>query len=102
MRILLAIFMVMTFRTMLLATAKAETWCIRDRTGVTSEICAFSSAHDCIRTALVGPGGGTVCVQQVRRSDGNDRRVGFADGNFRHSYGHLQKRHGNRSKNGRH
>jgi hypothetical protein len=98
MRILFAIFMVITFTIVLLATPKAETWCIRDRAGVTSEICAFSSARDCIGAALVGPAGGTVCAQQIRRSDGNDRRVGFADGNFRHSYGPLQKRHGNRSK----
>jgi hypothetical protein len=102
MRILLAICMVMTFTIALLAPAKAETWCIRDRAGVTSEICAFSSAHDCVRAALVGPAGGTVCSQQIRRSDGNDRRVGFANGNFRHSYGHTPKRRGNRSKKGKH
>ena len=29
----------------------------KDRAGVTSEICAFSSADDCIRAALVGPAG---------------------------------------------
>jgi hypothetical protein len=102
MRIPLAICIVLTFTFGLLATAKAETWCIRDRAGVTSEICAFSSAHDCIRAALVRPAGGTVCAQQIRRSDGNDRRAGFANGNFRHSYGHTPKRHGNRSQKGRH
>jgi hypothetical protein len=101
MRILLAICTVLTFTFGLLAAAEAETWCIRDRAGVTSEICAFSSAHDCVRAALVGPAGGTVCAQQIRRSDGNDRRVGFADGTFRHSYGHAPKRHGNRSNKGK-
>ncbi len=101
MRIALAICMMMTFTIALLAAAKAETWCIRDRAGVTSEICAFSSAHDCVRAALVGPAGGTVCAQQIRRSDGNDRRVGFADGNSWHSYGHARKRHANRSKKGK-
>jgi hypothetical protein len=102
MRIALATRMVMTFTIALLATAKAETWCIRDRAGVTSEICAFSSAHDCVRAALVGPAGGTVCSQQIHRSDGNDPRAGFAGGNFRHSYGHAPKRRGNRSKKGKH
>lgn len=102
MRIPFAICTVLTFAFGVLATAKAETWCIRDRAGVTSEICAFSSAHDCVRAALVGPSGGTVCSQQIHRSDGNDRRVGFADGNFRHAYGHAPKRHGNRPKKGKH
>jgi hypothetical protein len=102
MRLPLAICLVTAFTIGLLTTAKAETWCIRDRAGVTSEICAFSSAHDCVRAALVGPAGGTVCAQQIRRSDGNDRHVGFANGNSWHSYGHAPKRHGNRSNKGKH
>ena len=44
--------------------AKADSWCIRDLAGVTSEICAFSSADDCIRAALVGPSGGIVCARE--------------------------------------
>lgn len=46
------------------AVGKAESWCIRDLAGVTSEICAFSSAQDCVRAALVGPSGGIVCAQE--------------------------------------
>ena len=68
---------------------KAETWCIRDRAGVTSEICAFSSADDCIRAALVGPAGGTVCAPQTRRSFGKERRVASPTGNFRPRFGHA-------------
>jgi hypothetical protein len=50
---------------MLLPTiAKADSWCIRDSAGVTSAICAFSSADDCIRAALVGPSGGIVCARE--------------------------------------
>jgi hypothetical protein len=47
-----------------LAIARAESWCIRDAAGVTYEICAFSSAQDCIRAALVGPSGGIVCAPE--------------------------------------
>lgn len=51
--------------TILLPTiAKADSWCIRDLAGVTSAICAFSSAEDCIRAALVGPSGGIVCTRE--------------------------------------
>jgi hypothetical protein len=46
----------------------AQTWCIRDKAGITSEICAFSSADDCIRAALVGPSGGIICAPQRGRA----------------------------------
>jgi hypothetical protein len=46
------------------AIGHAETWCIRDSAGITSEICAFSSADDCIRAALVGLSGGIVCAPE--------------------------------------
>jgi hypothetical protein len=49
-------------------TAYAQTWCIRDSAGITSEICAFSSADDCIRAALVGPSGGIICAPQRGRA----------------------------------
>lgn len=101
MRIRLAIGIVAAFTIGLLTTANAETWCIRDRGGVTSEICAFSSAHDCIRAALVGPAGGIVCAQQTRRSVENERHVAYPSGNFRPSFGHAPKRHGKRSKKGK-
>jgi hypothetical protein len=70
MRARLATCIVAIWTTELLTAVKAETWCIRDGAGVTSEICAFSSAHDCVRAALVGPAGGTICAQQtaVRRT----------------------------------
>jgi hypothetical protein len=48
------------------ATGKAQSWCIRDAGGVTADICAFNSADDCIRAALVGPSGGLICSQQHR------------------------------------
>jgi hypothetical protein len=68
---------------------------------VTSEICAFSSAHDCIRAALVGPAGGIVCAQQTRRPV-EERRVGLPNGNVRPNTGHAPKRYGKRSKKGKH
>ncbi len=46
------------------APARAETWCVRDKDGVTPAICAFSSADDCIRAAVVGPSG-IVCAQET-------------------------------------
>jgi hypothetical protein len=49
-------------------TADAQTWCIRDSAGITSEICAFSSADDCIRAALVGPSGGIICAPERGRA----------------------------------
>jgi hypothetical protein len=56
------------------AIANAETWCIRDSAGVTSEICAFSSAQDCIRAAMVGPSGGIICApERGRRAESNER-----------------------------
>jgi hypothetical protein len=87
MRARLATCIVAIWTTGLLTAAKAETWCIRDRAG---EICAFSSAHDCIRAALVGPAGGTVCAQQTRRPVENDRRGAFPNGDFRPNSGHRQ------------
>ena len=81
---------------------KAETWCIRDRAGVTSEICAFSSADDCIRAALVGPAGGIVCAPQTRRSVGNEPRVASPSGNFRPRFGHAPERSGKLSKKAKH
>ena len=102
MRPLLATYIVAAFTIGLLTTVKAQTWCIRDRAGVTSEICAFSSAHDCIRAALVGPAGDTVCAQQTRRSVENERRVAFPNGNFRPNSGHAPKRDRKRSKKGKH
>ena len=102
MRILLATYVVVAFTIGLVTTANAETWCIRDRAGVTSEICAFSSAHDCVHAALLGPSGGTVCAQQTRRSVGDDRRAAFPSDNFRPSFGHAPKRHGKRSKKAEH
>jgi hypothetical protein len=100
MRILLAACIVATFALALFTTPKAETWCIRDRAGVTSEICAFSSAHDCIHAALVGPAGGIVCAQQIRRSEGKERHVAFRSDNFRPSFSHAPKR--KRSKKAQH
>jgi hypothetical protein len=51
------------FFTMLAATGKADSWCIRDKAGAIAPICAFSSSADCIHAALVGPSG-SVCVQE--------------------------------------
>jgi hypothetical protein len=42
--------------------ARADTWCIRDSGGGTSGVCGFSSAQDCVRAALVGPGG--ICARE--------------------------------------
>jgi hypothetical protein len=60
------------------AIARAESWCIRDAASLTHEICAFSSAQDCIRAALVGPSGGIVCARErgsaVRSGEHFDRR----------------------------
>jgi len=97
----LATCIVAIWTTGLLTAAKAETWCIRDRAGVTSEICAFSSAHDCIRAALVGPAGGAVCVQQTRRPV-EECRGAFPSGDFRPNAGHAPKGHGKRWKKGKH
>ena len=85
-----------------LAGGRAETWCIRDRAGVTSEICAFSSADDCIGAAAVGPAGGIVCAPQTRRPVGNGRRVASPSGNFRPRFGHAPERSGKRSKKAQH
>jgi hypothetical protein len=64
------------------AGARAESWCIRDAAGVTHEICAFSSAQDCIRAALVGPSGGIVCAPErgnaVRSREHFDRGKRYA------------------------
>jgi hypothetical protein len=64
------------------AAANAESWCIRDAAGVTHEICAFSSAQDCIRAALVGPSGGIVCAPErasaVRSGEHFDRGKHYA------------------------
>jgi hypothetical protein len=57
------------------AAARAETWCIRDAAGVTREICAFSSAHDCVRAALVGPSGGIVCALESRSAVGSGEQL---------------------------
>jgi hypothetical protein len=57
------------------AIARAESWCIRDSTGVTSEICAFSSSEDCIRAALVGPSGGIVCTPERRPGAKSNERL---------------------------
>jgi hypothetical protein len=86
-----------------LAGGGAESWCIRDRAGVTSEICAFSSAEDCIGAAAVGPAGGSiVCAPQTRRPVGNERRVASPSGNFRPRFGHAPERSGKRSKKAQH
>jgi hypothetical protein len=83
MRALLATYIVAIWTTTgLLTAAKAQTWCIRDRAGVTSQLCAFSSAHDCIRAALIGSAGGTVCAQQTRSFE-NERRGAFPNDNVR-------------------
>jgi hypothetical protein len=42
--------------------ARADIWCVHDSAGITSPICAFSSAQDCVRAAIVGPSG-MVCSQ---------------------------------------
>ena len=42
---------------------RADSWCVHDAAGVTSPICAFSSAQDCIQAAIVGPSG-TVCTRE--------------------------------------
>jgi hypothetical protein len=44
-------------------TARADSWCIRDSGGMLSPICAFSSAQECVRAAIVGPSG-VVCVRE--------------------------------------
>jgi hypothetical protein len=98
MSLLLAICIVVASTIGLLTTAKAESGGIRDRAGVTSEICAFSSADDCIRAALVGPAGGTVCSPQTRRSVGNERRGASPSSNFGPRSGHAPERRGKRSK----
>jgi hypothetical protein len=102
MRARLATCIVAIWTTGLPTAAKAETWCIRDRAGVTSEICAFSSANDCIRAAVVGPAGGIVCAQQTRRVVEDGWRGAFPNGDFRPNSGHAPKRHGKRSKKGKH
>lgn len=43
--------------------AQADSWCIRDAEGITAPICAFSSAEDCIRAAIIGPSG-IVCMRE--------------------------------------
>jgi hypothetical protein len=43
--------------------ARADSWCLHDSAGVTSAICAFSSAQDCIQAAIVGPSG-MVCARE--------------------------------------
>jgi len=42
--------------------ARADIWCLHDSAGITSPICAFSSAQDCVHAAIVGPSG-MVCSQ---------------------------------------
>jgi hypothetical protein len=42
--------------------ARADIWCLHDSAGITSPMCAFSSAQDCIHAAIVGPSG-MVCSQ---------------------------------------
>jgi hypothetical protein len=42
--------------------ARADTWCIRDSGGGMFQACGFSSAQDCVRAALVGPGG--ICARE--------------------------------------
>jgi hypothetical protein len=44
------------------APVRADIWCLHDSAGVTSPICAFSSAQDCVHAAVVGPSG-MVCSQ---------------------------------------
>ncbi len=63
MRWILPLSLLTGLATAMPAIGHAETWCIRDSAGITSEICAFSSADDCIRAALVGPSGGIICAQ---------------------------------------
>jgi hypothetical protein len=64
------------FFTMLAASGKADSWCIRDKAATIAPICAFSSSADCIHAALVGPSG-SVCVQEgtpaARFSDRADK-----------------------------
>jgi hypothetical protein len=43
---------------------RADSWCLHDSAGVTTPICAFSSAQDCIHAAIVGPSG-MVCSQEA-------------------------------------
>jgi hypothetical protein len=64
MRRILPLSLLAALATAMPAIGRAESWCIRDSAGVTSEICAFSSADDCIRAALVGPSGGIVCAPE--------------------------------------
>jgi hypothetical protein len=42
---------------------RADSWCLHDSAGVTSTICAFWSAQDCIQAAIVGPSG-MVCTRE--------------------------------------
>jgi hypothetical protein len=42
---------------------RADSWCLHDSAGVTSPMCAFSSAQDCIQAAIVGPSG-MVCTRE--------------------------------------
>jgi hypothetical protein len=42
---------------------RADSWCLHDSAGVTSPMCAFSSAKDCIQAAIVGPSG-MVCTRE--------------------------------------
>jgi hypothetical protein len=63
-----------TLFTMPTGTSQADSWCIRDKDGITAPICAFSSSADCVHAALVGPSG-SVCVQEgtpAARFNGRD------------------------------
>jgi hypothetical protein len=64
MRWILPLSLLAALPTAMPAIGHAESWCIRDSAGITSEICAFSSVDDCVRAALVGPSGGIVCVRE--------------------------------------
>ena len=87
MKWILPLSLLSTMATAMPAIGNAESWCIRDSAGITSEICAFSSADDCTHAALLGPSGGIVCAPERGHGAKSSKRLGNAA-----AHGSRQKR----------
>ena len=52
--------------TVMPAAGHADSWCLRDSAGISPGICAFSSAQDCIRAALINPAAGLCAREELK------------------------------------
>jgi hypothetical protein len=71
-----------------ISQAQADTWCIRDSGGGMFSACGFSSAGDCVRAALVGPGG--ICAREELPAAAEPAKS-VAVKHVRHKAPHKQK-----------